>query len=600
MLQEFLVRDFVGVLRRTVFAAVLVIAATTAAHAAPSYSTVAGANGVPLLVAQAGDPAAPGILFIHGMAQSHLAFHRQFEDPALTSRFHLVAFDLRGQGGSAKPWSPDDYRDSRLWADDVAAVIRATGLRRPLIVGWSYGGFVAMDYVRAFGTNDVAGIAMVGSLGGLVGMPRFSEGDSDAAKAMRARSAAQRSTDLQAFVTAGAETGSGYVAPAMTPLERQNFFATEIMTPAYVRAAMTGRNLNNGDLVERLSLPVMFFRGSKDVTMPQDGLQSLLERIRGSRLSAYDGVGHLPFMESTERFDLELAAFAIEAAAHGTGAAPSSAPAAARVPAPAASVPFAARATDDAATSPLVIGDTILLHSGVLNERRRINVYVPPGYGAANADALPVLYMLDGGLGEDFLHVAGLVQIGVANGTMRPVLLVGIENTERRRDLVGPTDIPEERKIAPHAGGTASFRRFLRTELMPYVRSHYRTTSETAVVGESFAGLFVLETFVHEPDLFDTYIAFDASVWWNGQRLLSDAERVLRRSDRAGKTVFLAASRDDIDDGNARFDRLLGAGAAAGVAHSFLAMPEERHATIYHPAALVAFRKVLAPRAPKG
>lgn len=303
---------------RTFIAALLVLATVTAVHAAPSYSTVTGANGVPLLVAQAGDPAAPGILFIHGMAQSHLAFHRQFENPSLTSRFHLVAFDLRGQGGSGKPWSADDYRDARVWAEDVAAVIRATGLRRPLIVGWSYGGYVAMDYVRVFGTKDVAGIAMVGSLGGLVSRPRFSEGASDAARAMRERSAAQRGADLQAFVTAGAETGSGYVAPAMTALERQNFFATEIMTPAYVRTAMLGRTLDNTDLVEKLSLPVMFFRGSKDVTMPMDGLQSLLDRIRGARLSAYEGVGHLPFMENAERFDAELAAFATETAARAT------------------------------------------------------------------------------------------------------------------------------------------------------------------------------------------------------------------------------------------------------------------------------------------
>jgi pimeloyl-ACP methyl ester carboxylesterase len=297
----------------------LALCTAAAAHAAPTYSTVAGANGVPLLVAQAGDPSAPGILFIHRMAQSHLAFHRQFEDPTLVGRFHLVAFDLRGQGGSGKPWSPEDYRDARVWAEDVAAVMRATGLKRPLIVGWSYGGYVAMDYVRTFGTNDIAGLAMVGSLGGLVAIPRFSEGASDAAKAMRDRSAAQRGLDLQAFVVAGAETGRGYVAPAMTALEAQKFFATEIMTPAYVRSAMTSRNLNNTDLVEKLTLPVTFFRGSKDLTMPQDALQTLLQRVRGAKLSAYEGVGHLPFIEDADRFDAELAAFATEV---GAGAAP--------------------------------------------------------------------------------------------------------------------------------------------------------------------------------------------------------------------------------------------------------------------------------------
>lgn len=301
--------------RELAWLAMLLFAMTAPANSAPSQRIVAGAGDVPLLVIEAGDPKAPGILFIHGMAQSHLAFHRQFDDPSLTGRFHLVAFDLRGQGGSGKPWRPDDYRDARVWADDVAAVIRATGLRHPLLVGWSYGGFVAMDYVRTFGTENLAGVALVGSLGGLARMPRFSDGSSETARAMRARSEAQRGLDLQAFITAGQATGDGYVAPAMTPLERLNFLATEIMTPAYVRAAMSGRNLDNTDLVERLTLPIRFFRGSADLTMPPDALRILLGRLPRARLSSFDGAGHLAFMEQPEKFDRELAAFALEAGA---------------------------------------------------------------------------------------------------------------------------------------------------------------------------------------------------------------------------------------------------------------------------------------------
>ena len=172
--------------------------------------------------------------------------------------------------------------------------------------------------------------------------------------------------------------------------------------------------------------------------------------------------------------------------------------------------------------APLVIGQTFTLPSAVLGETRRLNVYLPPGY-ADSAAAFPVLYMPDGGLEEDFLHVAGLVQVGVGNGTMRPFILVGIENTQRRRDLTGPTTSPEDRKIAPHVGGSAAFRQFIRTELMPAIRQHYRTTPETAIVGESLAGLFVLETLLQKPALFDTYTVFDPSLWWNKGYLVDGA-----------------------------------------------------------------------------
>jgi predicted alpha/beta superfamily hydrolase len=248
------------------------------------------------------------------------------------------------------------------------------------------------------------------------------------------------------------------------------------------------------------------------------------------------------------------------------------------------------------AAAPLVVGETFTIASESLREVRRINVYVPPGY-AESADArLPVLYMPDGGMREDFLHVAGLVQISVANGTMRPFLLVGIENTERRRDMTGPTDRDEDRKIAPRVGGSAAFRRFIRAELMPRVRARYRTTGETAIVGESLAGLFVVETFLREPDLFDTYIAFDPSLWWNGGQLVSGAGAQLRARPAAPKTLYLASSAEpELATVTRQLATVLERGAFPGLRWHHAPMPEETHATIYHPAALRAFRLLFKP-----
>ena len=192
----------------------------------------------------------------------------------------------------------------------------------------------------------------------------------------------------------------------------------------------------------------------------------------------------------------------------------------------------AQRSGGASAASPLAIGETFTIQSKTLGETRRINVYLPPQYTDSPSVRLPVLYMPDGGAAEDFFHVAGLVQVSTGNGTMRPFILVGIENTQRRRDLTGPTENPEDRKIAPRVSGSAAFRSFIRTELMPVIRSRYRTTQETAIIGESLAGLFIVETFFLEPDLFDTYIAFDPSLWWNNEELL---KRAAERLPAAGK-----------------------------------------------------------------
>jgi predicted alpha/beta superfamily hydrolase len=247
--------------------------------------------------------------------------------------------------------------------------------------------------------------------------------------------------------------------------------------------------------------------------------------------------------------------------------------------------------------TPLVIGETFTLQSKMLSETRRINVFLPPGYAEAPDARFPVLYMPDGGLAEDFLHVAGLVQVSVGNGTMRPMLLVGIENTQRRRDLTGPTQNEEDKKIAPQVGGSAAFRKFLRDELMPDVKARYRTTDETAIVGESLAGLFVIETFLLEPDLFDAYIAIDPSLWWNDGALVKSAPERLRALPKASKWLWFASSSEERGDGTERlYAALQGSTSPQGLLWRFERMPQEKHSTIYHPAALMAFRVVLHAR----
>jgi predicted alpha/beta superfamily hydrolase len=249
------------------------------------------------------------------------------------------------------------------------------------------------------------------------------------------------------------------------------------------------------------------------------------------------------------------------------------------------------------AAAPLAIGETFTVPSAVLGETRRINVYAPPAYVASKDSRLPVLYMPDGGMAEDFLHVAGLVQVLTGNGTMRPFLLVGIENTQRRRDLSGPTQNTEDRKIAPVVGGSAPFRQFIKSELMPVITARYRTTGETAIIGESLAGLFVVETLYLDPDMFDTYIAFDPSLWWNDNALVAGAGARLQLGWTKPKRLYLASSGEkqlaplakDLAD-------KLAAHKPANLTWRYDLMANETHATIYHPAAIKALREFFPPK----
>ena len=253
-----------------------------------------------------------------------------------------------------------------------------------------------------------------------------------------------------------------------------------------------------------------------------------------------------------------------------------------------------AAAAFDAETKPLVIGETLTIRSAALGETRRINVFQPAGFAAHPSAHIPVLYMPDGGLAEDFLHIAGLLQVSFASGAMRPFLLVGIENTERRRDLTGPTEDPKDRAIAPRVGGSAAFRAFLRDELIPAVEARYRTTRERALLGESLAGLFVVETWALAPQLFDSYIAIDPSLWWNRESLTARAAERLKAPLEMEPALFIATSNETtIARPVERFTALLTEAQLKTWHHE--PMPQETHMTIYHPAALRALRQLFKP-----
>ncbi|MDX2089755.1 MAG: alpha/beta hydrolase-fold protein [Kofleriaceae bacterium] len=90
-----------------------------------------------------------------------------------------------------------------------------------------------------------------------------------------------------------------------------------------------------------------------------------------------------------------------------------------------------------------------------------------------------------------------------------------------QRDVVAGSAGAHRLPAAP----TSFARSCATSELKPQIAARYRVTSEIAIIGESAAGLFVLETLLVEPSLFDAYIAVDPSVWWNQQALVTEFAR---------------------------------------------------------------------------
>lgn len=245
--------------------------------------------------------------------------------------------------------------------------------------------------------------------------------------------------------------------------------------------------------------------------------------------------------------------------------------------------------------TPVVIGQSYALPSAIYGGTREINVWLPPGYAEGTA-RYPVLYLLDGGQAQDFHHISGLAQLGTVNGTTRDVIVVGVASVDRRNELALPTGDPELIARYPTQGQSARFRDFLWKEVEPFVEGRFRTSGETALMGESLAGLFVVETFLKEPQMFDAWVAVSPSLWWDGGRLARQSGAHLRDHSNDARTLILTMG-DEGREAQALMDTLtanLRDHALSGVTWTFQPRPAETHATIYHGAALDAFRHLYA------
>jgi len=239
---------------------------------------------------------------------------------------------------------------------------------------------------------------------------------------------------------------------------------------------------------------------------------------------------------------------------------------------------------------PIVLGSTFDLPSRAEAEVRHITVWLPPSYGDGK-QRYPVLYLLDGGEQQDLLPVVGLAALAGLNGVTDEVIVVGIESGPglRVRDFTTPSET--ERKAYPTSGRAPLFRRFLAEDLLPAISARYRTSGETAVMGESLAGYFVLDTALRQPELFSTYIAVSPSIWWDNESLSREAAGLLKHPWPAGRRLYLSRAADDgTERAMARLAAALKAGAPDGLTWRYDAFPEERHRSTYHPAGLRALR----------
>ena len=283
----------------------------------PVTHTVSGYGGVKLHVREAGNPDGPPLLLLHGWSQHHLCWSKQFKG-SLAERFRLIAPDLRGHGASGKPEGAHHYDCAAPWADDVHAVIRALSLDKPLLVGWSMGGWVAMEYLSIHGEDDIAGIALVGSSVMPAGDPAVQAERSPAVKAEGMYSADQgvQLTSTIAFLK----------ACFAAPLSKQDLALMtgfNMLVPPHIRKAARLRAFDGDTAMRAMAKPAAIFWGEAEKVCTRAMYDATTTALPAAAAYTYAGAGHAPFWERPDAFDTDLASFAdtaFAATAHGAAA----------------------------------------------------------------------------------------------------------------------------------------------------------------------------------------------------------------------------------------------------------------------------------------
>jgi predicted alpha/beta superfamily hydrolase len=252
-------------------------------------------------------------------------------------------------------------------------------------------------------------------------------------------------------------------------------------------------------------------------------------------------------------------------------------------------------------SKPFVLGEIVELQSKVLYEKRTLNIYLPEGYNPKDTIKYPVIYLLDGSVDEDFIHIVGLVQYYSFEwiNIVPKSIVVGIATVDRRRDFTFPTTIETDKKTFPTAGHSDKFISFIETELQPFIETKYKTNQSKTIIGQSLGGLLETEILLKKPILFTKYIIVSPSLWWDNGSLLNLNAEILNENFKQQTEIYIGVGKEGLTpteiprvmevDANLLAEKIKNI-KSKYVNVCFDYLPQEDHATIMHQAVLNSFK----------
>lgn len=226
------------------------------------------------------------------------------------------------------------------------------------------------------------------------------------------------------------------------------------------------------------------------------------------------------------------------------------------------------------------------LESAILGEERTIYVRVPPGYAQGNS-VHPTIYVTDADAA--FEHLCVTTEFLERNRRIPPMIVVGITNTNRGRDLT-----PTAEQTRPGTGGGERFLDFFEKELIPNIEKQYRTAPWRVFAGHSLGGLFSLWALATRPTLFNAYIAVSPSLHYDGGVVFGRLEKAFAQSWPRPTRLWVSTGGEGPENAAnfAKLEKLLKRKAPRSLEWGTRTFPDEDHGSVVLPSHYYGLRQI--------
>jgi 3-oxoadipate enol-lactonase len=252
------------------------------------------ANGITLFIAEAG--AGRPLVFFHGLGWDHELWRGAID--TFSPRYRVLAGDTRGHGRSAKPDVPYTVQ---LYSQDWAAALKALGIEKACIVGFSQGGMtaqlLALEHPELVSALVLASCVCAANPAGREKMEERIRAGQAEGPAAAARAAA-KSVFSAAYMSAHPQRMDEFVrwraAMEQAPL---------------VHATRAGYGFDVAERLKTLRVPTLVIYGEEDTLTPPPAVKRVAGQIPAAALVGIAGSGHMIPVEKPAEFTSAIEAF---------------------------------------------------------------------------------------------------------------------------------------------------------------------------------------------------------------------------------------------------------------------------------------------------